>query len=242
MMHGPQRASAQLRFAVPSECSEIVRRGESQIGLVPVAEISRQNLDVVPGLGIACRGAVRSILLISRKPVRQIRTLAADSSSRTSVDLAQAILREAYGATPEVVSRPPKLEPMLDECDAALLIGDSALVLDPYELPFEVLDLGAEWYALTGLPMVFALWAGRAPANLADLSDVLDSSFQFGCEHLNDIVDLEYERRGVSRELAYEYLTRYIHFRIGDAEQKGLETFLELTGLERRAAALAQTR
>jgi chorismate dehydratase len=242
MLHGEQRSAVQLRFAIPSECAEIVKRRESQIGLVPVAEVSRQHLDVVPGLGIACRGAVRSILLISRKPIRKIRTLAADSSSRTSVCLAQVILREVYGVTPEIVSRPPKLDSMLQECDAALLIGDAALVVDPYTLPFEVLDLGAEWYALTGLPMVFALWAGRALKHQQGLSGILENSFQFGCEQINDIVDLESERRGVSRELAYEYLTRYIHFRIGEAEQKGLEAFLELTGLEQPAAALAQTR
>jgi chorismate dehydratase len=240
MMHGPQRSDVHLRFEIPSECARIVERGEVMIGLVPVAEISRQQLDVVPGYGIACHGAVRSILLISRKPVRQIQTLAADSSSRTSVQLARVVLREVYGVTPKIVSRAPELDRMLQECDAALLIGDSALTLDPYKLPFEVLDLGAEWYALTGLPMVFALWAGHVPGRMEQLSSVLDGSCRFGCEHITDIVELEHERRHVSRELAHEYLTRYIHFRIGDTEWRGLETFLELAGLEQTAPAIAQ--
>ena len=240
MMYGPQRSDVQLRFEIPSECAQIVGRGESTIGLVPVAEISRQRMDVVPGYGIACHGAVRSILLISRRPVRQIKTLATDSSSRTSVQLARVVLREVYGVKPEIVSRAPQLDSMLRECDAALLIGDSALVLDPYKLPFEVLDLGAEWYALTGLPMVFALWAGRVSGRMEQLSSIVDGSCQFGCEHINDIVELEHERRCVSRELAYEYLTRYIHYQIGDTEWRGLEAFLELAGLEQPAAVLAQ--
>lgn len=212
------------------------------IGLVPVAEISRQRLDIVPGFGIACHGAVRSILLISRTPIPQIRTLATDAGSRTSVELARVVLREVYGVTPEFVSRPPQLDSMLQECDAALLIGDAALVLDPYKLAFEILDLGAEWYALTGLPMVFALWAGRVRSRAEELSEILEESCQFGCEHINDIVELEHERRQVSRELATEYLTRYIHFPIGDVEWRGLETFLELAGLPQTRAVLAQVR
>jgi predicted solute-binding protein len=212
------------------------------IGLVPVAEISRQRLDVIPGYGIACHGAVRSILLISRSPIRQIKTLAADSSSRTSVELARVVLREAYGVTPQIVSRPPHLDPMLEECDAALLIGDSALALDPYKMPFDVLDLGAEWYALTGFPMVFALWAGRVSDRTGQLRKVLEGSYQFGAEHIHDIVELEHGRRHVSRELAHEYLTRYIHFEIGDVEWRGLEAFLDLAALEQTATALAQVR
>lgn len=241
MMHGSERSDVRLRFEIPSDCARTIERGEASVGLVPVAEISRQALDVVPGYGIACHGAVRSILLVSRKPVRQIQTLATDASSRTSVQLARVVLRESYGVTPQFASRPPHLEAMLAECDAALLIGDSALALDPYQLPFEVLDLGAEWYALTGLPMVFALWAGHVKSRREELSDVLERSFQFGSEHIHDIVELEHERRHVSRELAHEYLTRYIRYPIGDIEWKGLETFLELAGLPQVNATLAQT-
>lgn len=242
MMHGPQQADVRLRFEIPSECARTVERGDSMLGLVPVAEIARQELDVVPGYGIACHGAVRSILLVSKKPIKKIQKLAADSSSRTSVELARVILREAYGAEPDIMPRPPQLTTMLDECDAALLIGDSALVLDPYTLPYEVLDLGAEWYALTGLPMVFALWAGRVGARMDALTSVLEGSYRFGRDHVNDIVEMEYERRQVSRELAHEYLTRYIHFPIGDIEWRGLEAFLELSGLKQVRAALAQAR
>jgi predicted solute-binding protein len=79
------------------------------------------------------------------------------------------------------------------------------------------------------------------PERMEQLSSILERSCQFGCEHITDIVELEHERRHVSRELAHEYLTRYIHFQIGDVEWRGLETFLELAGLEETAAVLAQT-
>ena len=123
--------------------------------------MARQGLDYFRGTGIACHGPVRSILLISKVPFKEIRTLATDSGSRTSAMLAQVILAEKYGVKPQVFSHPADLAEMLGKADAALLIGDAALRVDPATLPFETLDLGAEWVDMTGLPMVFAVWAGR---------------------------------------------------------------------------------
>lgn len=231
MLHGPQRSRVKLRFEIPAVCADIVERSESEIGLVPVAEVARQGLEVVPGYGITCHGAVRSILLVSRVPVRSITTLAADLSSRTSVQLARVILREIYGVQPEFMRRAPKLDTMLAECDAALVIGDPALRIDPSAFPYETLDLGAEWHALTGLPMVFALWAGNAPLRNEALGDILNGSHSFGCEHVDDIATLEHERRGVTKAAALEYLTSYIRYEIGDRELKGIEAFVELAGL-----------
>ncbi len=242
MQHGPQREQVELSFEIPAACAETVAKGDAQLGLVPVAEIARQQLEVVPGYGIACHGAVRSILLISQKPVREIKSLAADLSSRTSVELARVVLREVYGAEPEFFVRPPALDSMLAECDAALLIGDPALRIDPYSLKYDVLDLGAEWYTLTGLPMVFALWAGRSVANREHLREVLRGSYEFGRANTGTIADSEWPARSITRGLAYEYLTRYIHYEIGDREWRGLEAFLELAGLPQVNAALAETR
>lgn len=247
MLHGAEQLRVQLSFEIPSRCATTVEQSAAHAGLVPVAEVARQGLDVLTPLGISCRGAVRSILLVSRVPVREIKTLAADLSSRTSSQLARVILREMYGVAPEIVERPPELGSMIAECDAALLIGDSALRLDPYTLPYEVLDLGAEWYALTGLPMVFALWAGRSAKDGAgvaqnELAQILERSYRFGRDRIEAIVDQEYGQRRVTRELAHEYLTRYIRFEIGDAEWKGLETFLELAGLPQVELALAEAR
>ena len=94
MQHGPQREEVHLSFSIPSECARDVENGTAQVGLVPVAEIARQGLAIVPGVGIACQGSVRSILLFTKVPWKQVRTLAADLSSRTSVHLARVILRE----------------------------------------------------------------------------------------------------------------------------------------------------
>jgi chorismate dehydratase len=142
MLHGAQRDLFNLSFCLPSECARRLAEGEAALGIVPVIEKARQGLVMVPGTGIACRGAVRSILLVSRVQFGKIRTLATDSGSRTSVELARIILAHRYGVLPEIVSMAPELAPMLEEADAALIIGDPALRLDPSKLPYHVIDLG----------------------------------------------------------------------------------------------------
>jgi predicted solute-binding protein len=127
MLHGPQRGVFDLEFGIPAECADRLASGRADLGIVPSFELTRQNLEVVPGAGIACHGPVRSILLISPRPAREIRTLAADSSSRTSVQLARVVLERRYGAAPAIAAHPPDLASMLRAADAALLIGDSAL-------------------------------------------------------------------------------------------------------------------
>ncbi len=237
MLHGPQRVDVDLSFSIPSVCAEQVESGEIEAGLVPVAEIARQGLEMAPGVGIACFGAVRSILLFSRVPWHRVRTLAADLSSRTSVQLARVILRERFGAEPEIAARRPQLEEMLSEADAALLIGDPALCIRLENHAYEYLDLGAEWLTLTGLPFVFAAWAGKPGLPLARLTSIVQGSYAFGKAHLSDIVEQEYAARGISKELAGRYLSHYIHFELGRQEQEGLDTFLQLADLDKPALA-----
>jgi predicted solute-binding protein len=227
MLHGTERDLFELSFAVPSECADRVARGESDIGIVPVIEVERLALEAIPGTGIACRGAVRSILLISKLPPSEIRTLAADTSSRTSVMLSRVILAERYGSSPRLIPHPPDLAAMLEQADAALIIGDPALRLNPGELPFFVYDLGKEWFELTGLPMVLAIWAGPKEVITPDLPAAFLSSYRYGAEHLDDIVRQEAAVRGISEERAREYLTRHIVFELGNAEYRGMEMFLE---------------
>ena len=164
MLHGDQRGIYDLSFAIPSECADRLADGRADIGIVPAVELNRQKLNIICGSGIASRGPVRSILLISKVPLSQIRTLATDSSSRTSVALSQIILERKYAVQPQVISLAPDLSSMLSRCDAALVIGDPALAIDPLHVPYRVLDLGDEWTSMTGLPMVFAVWAARSGA------------------------------------------------------------------------------
>ena len=138
MLHGPQRELFDVDFRIPAECADRMASGAADIGIIPSFELTRQNLDIIPGAGIACHGAVRSILLIARCPAARIRTLAVDSSSRTSVQLARVILERKYGAAVETIPHIPDLDAMLRIADAALVIGDPALRIDPDRLPCHV--------------------------------------------------------------------------------------------------------
>lgn len=237
MQHGAQSPLVDLSFSIPSVCAQQMRAGQLDLGLLPVAEIARQELTIVPDVGISCFGAVRSILLFSRVPWRQVRTLAADSSSRTSVELAKVILRERYGAQPDIHPEPPQLATMLSHSEAALVIGDPALKIEPEGQPHSWLDLGSEWLHLTGLPMVFAAWAGRSSSQLHGLREITRASYEFGHLNLQQIVDEQPQRRGISRDLARSYLHDNIRFEIGADERRGLEAFLELAQLAKTAVA-----
>ena len=226
MLHGDERDLFDLSFALPAECADRLREGRADIGIVPSVELGRQKLEVIRGTGIACDGPVRSILLISKVPFKDIRTLATDSSSRTSVMLSRIVLAKKYGAEPRFFSHKPHLGMMLENSDAALIIGDAALALNPPELPFHVLDLGAEWTAMTGLPMVFAVWAARAELPAQHPAPFL-ASLRFGMEHIDDIVREQHAKLGISEDLAREYLTKNIVFELGAREYAGLQAFLK---------------
>lgn len=227
-LKGPQRDIFHLSFSVPSICADRLESGDVDIGIVPCAELDRLGLDFLPDTGIACRGAVRSILLISRVPFAKVKTLATDVSSRTSVMLARMILAERYGVIPSIASHSPDLDAMLAAADAALIIGDPALRIDPATLPFHVLDLGAEWFSLTRLPMVFAVWAGASETLTPVVREAFASSCRYGLDHVDDIVSDAAASHHFPESLVREYLTRYIRFQLGPEELRGLQAYREL--------------
>jgi len=235
MLHGPQVGRFQLDFRLPAVCADELASGAADIGIVPSFELTRQELEIIPGCGIACHGAVRSILLISQRPAADIRTLALDTSSRSSVQLARVILERKYGATPETVPHAPDLKEMLRVADAALIIGDPALHIDPRTLPWHVYDLGAEWVEMTGLPMVFAVWAARRGVVTPEVVSAFQASCRYGLERMEEIVAAEAPVRGFTPEVVRYYLTKNIVHELGARDYQGMELFLEYAG--RGAAA-----
>jgi len=227
MLQGRQQGLFELDFCIPAECADRMASGAADIGIVPSFELTRQDLEIIPGAGIACHGAVRSILLISHRPAAAIRTLAADTSSRTSVQLARVVLERKFGANFRSIPHPPDLPAMLQAADSALVIGDPALRIDPAGLPYHVYDLGAEWVEMTGLPMVFAVWASRRGIVTPQIVEAFRDSCAFGCAHLEEIVAAESVSRGFPPALVNEYLTRHIVHRLGPEDYNGLDRFLE---------------
>ncbi len=234
LVHGPQRGVVDLSFGVPSECADRLRSGEVDVGLVPVIELARQpDLVVVPGSGIASEGSVRSILLVSKKPLGAIESFAADTGSRTSVVLAQIVAAHAHGIRPQVRPYPPRLDEMLEIADAALVIGDPALRIDTTVAdwngqPVHLYDLGAEWTEMTGLPMVFAVWAVKNLADPGGLVAALAESADYGRGRIEEVVGMESPRLDMPPEAVREYLTQCIRYEIGDREHEAIRVYLRL--------------
>lgn len=239
MLHGAQRGLFELSFATPAECTRKLESGEAEVGIVPSVELERLGLKVLAGAGIACRGPIRSILLVAKSPPEQIRVLAADAGSRTSVVLARLLLLERYGIKPKLLRRPPELAEMLEVADAALIIGDPALRLDITSLPFITLDLGQEWFKLTGLPMVFAVWAARPEVVTPERAAAFLESCRYGRAHLEEIVRQQAAPRGIPEALARKYLCEYVINELGPEEYRGLQTFLARARQLREAAGNA---
>ena len=228
--YGPQQGLFDFRYDLPMRCAAALEAGTADIGLVPCAELDRLGLDFLPDVGIACTGEVRSILLVSKVPFAEIRTLALDSSSRTSVALARILLAERYGCVPAMTRQSPQLDHMLADCDAALVIGDPALHLDPEKLPYLTLDLGAEWVAWNGLPMVFAVWAGHAPKLTVEAREAFRASYEWGLARTEEMVERAAAERGYAKELARDYFTRFISYRLTARHLEGLGLFRKLAG------------
>jgi len=214
---------------VPSRIAERLHAGEIDLGMIPSVEYAAGDYAIVPGIGIASRGAVRSVNLFHRRPVADVRRVALDASSRTSVALAKILLRERLGHDPEYVTMGPPVEDMLRSADAALVIGDPALYFRGDE---DRLDLGEEWAARTGLPFVFAFWAGRPGAVDAAGVDRLQRALRAGQAAFAQIA-AQYNGLGAGRGPESEaYLRRNIVYDLGDGELSGLREFY------RRARAL----
>jgi chorismate dehydratase len=193
-----------------------------------VAFATIPDLRIIPDIAIGSRGPVRSILLVSKVPIKQIRTVAADAGSRTSVALARVLLRKWFGGGRLFTSMEPKLSIMLHHCDAALIIGDPALTLDRSR--YLCYDLAQEWNRLTGKPFVFAFWAvrgaalGDVPAGM-DLVRIFQQSRDRGLENIDSLAREWAPRVGLTPAEVRTYLTQNIDYTLGVEQIEGLELF-----------------
>src|SRR5450755_4520566 len=175
--HGDAGRDFDISYTLPSACARALAQGTADIGIIPaaayaeMAALDESGLQILPDVAIASRRAVRSILLVSRVPIEQVRTVALDTSSMTSVALTKILFEKWLGGGRTFVPMAPDLDAMLAEHDAGLLIGDPALKVDRSR--YETLDLAEEWIRHTGKPFVFAFWAVRREA-LREAASSLD--------------------------------------------------------------------
>jgi chorismate dehydratase len=208
----------------PAMVARMLGQGNLDVGLIPSIEVQRlPQLRVLSDICVAARHEVRSVLLLSRCPPEQIRRVALDQNSRTSVALLRILLRERWHVDPEYLHERPDPERMLAEADAALVIGDPALKVDRDR--YLVHDLAGEWHALTGLPFVFAVWAVRPEVELPDLPFYFKSSLRYGLSSLDTLVREAAADLGLESSEVREYLTENLSFFLRRDEIEGLEEF-----------------
>jgi len=229
--HGSAGADFDIAYTVPSACAADLQKGAADIGIIPAAAYTTvPGLVVLPGIAIASRQPVRSILLASKVPLEKIKTVAMDTSSLTSVALTKVLFAKWWGGSKTFTSMAPDLSEMLQEHDAGLLIGDSALKVDRSQ--YLTFDLAEEWIRRTGKPFVFAFWAIRQNAlrEVAlglDMAAIFQASRDHGLapENLHRIVKEWAPRVGLSEIEVQIYLTKNIYYYLDGPCLEGMQLF-----------------
>jgi chorismate dehydratase len=251
---GPLVGKYDLSFTLPSQCAEALRRGDVDVAIIPAIEYQRMdNVVALPGMAVAAKGEVRSILLVSKRPIEKVKRIALDTSSRSSAALVRLLAAEHWKIQPEFVDAAPDASEMLKIADAALVIGDPALRIavkmdalagkipsgedcckgDPESMPvpgFETLfvyDVAYQWQELTGKPCVLAIWTARRGAMTSEILADFEASKKFGLERLREIAEGASLKLTLSASALERYLTENIHFDLEEEYLAGLRLYYE---------------
>ncbi|MBI3663571.1 MAG: menaquinone biosynthesis protein [Acidobacteria bacterium] len=265
---GPQRGKYELEFTVPSQCAEALRQGTADVAIIPAVEYQRMDhVVVLPGMAVAAKGPVRSILVIAKKPIELAKKVALDTSSRSSQALVRLLCRERWGISPEFVPAAPEPTAMLDQADAALVIGDPALRVavkmdelaarrasdgtccggDPNDLPVPgheslfVYDVAHEWREMTGLPCVLAIWVARRGVVTPEVMADFVASKEYGMARLPEIAEGAEAKLKMPADALENYLRNNIDFSLDEENLAGLELYFRKcaeAGLIARAKAV----
>ena len=245
--HGPLQGKYDLSFTVPSQCAEELRAGAADIAIIPAIEYQRiPNLVILPDLSIASKERVRSLLLVSKSPIREARRIALDQSSRSTQALTKILCDARWLISPEFSEAVPDLASMLATSDAALLIGDPALRLAiaaeehvtpgrdgalvctgaqvglPQFAKLYLYDVVHEWWQLTERPAVLALWAARPEIAAPEVAADFTASLAYGLAHLPEIcAEAARELQLPEKELSL-YLRTNIDYSLDAENLKGL--------------------
>ncbi len=234
-----RRDDVSLRFDVPSECARLLDAGEIDLGMVPsITYLDRPGDRIIPGVCIGSDGPVASVALYTTKPIAEVRSIALDTSSRTSAMLTRILCARRFDIAPSFVPHAPDLGAMLAAADAALLIGDPALFANHAALGATKIDLGEAWSTMTGLPFVWAFWSGPETSGVNSINsrrsavDLLNDAAREGSAHLDAIADRYCADRPERQPSARRYLRENLRFALDDRAAEGLRTYY------REAAAL----
>jgi chorismate dehydratase len=228
---GPLRGKYDLSFTVPSLCAEALRVGAVDVAIIPAVEYARiDGLAILPDLSIASKRKVRSLLLIAKRPIGEVRSIALDRSSRSTQALTKILCARRWRIVPGFHEASPQLDEMLHEADAALLIGDPALrfiLRDQAGEGLHVYDIAEEWHAMTGLPAVLAVWAARKAVITGELIDDFRLSRDLGLQNLASISREAQAELNLPALDLRRYLTDNIDFSLDAENLLGLRRYFE---------------
>ncbi len=206
-----------VRFDVPARCAALLHDNAVDLGLIPAIEYLRGDYAIVPDVAIASDGDVASVAVFTRKPMADVRSLALDASSRTSVALTRVLCANHWNIAPVFVPAEPDL-----------VIGDPAFEIDPVERGVTKIDLGGEWKAMTGLPFVYAMWVGRPGVVSPSQCQALQRARDGGVANLAAIARSVSAGDPVRERRSLAYLRDNLKYGLGEAERAGLRRFHEL--------------
>lgn len=219
-----ENPDVELIQEVPSRLAILLKEGIIAAGLVSSAAcFMNHKLQIVPGICISSNGPAESVKLLYNGELSDIKKVALDTSSITSVTLAKVILSERYNLNPEFVSMPPVVPAMLHACDAAVVIGDPAMQIPRGR--WTEIDLGDEWHKLTGLPFVFAAWAVNPDMADRKLTGILQAVKALGLQSLDDISSTESKRLNLPVDVCYRYLDVIMDYDLTEEHLKALRLF-----------------
>jgi chorismate dehydratase len=234
--HGALRGKYDLSFTVPSQCAEALRDGRADVAIIPAIEYQRiENLVVLPDIAIAAKRKVRSLLLISKMAITDVKRIALDSGSRSTQALLRMLCAEHWKISPEFFEAAPNPEAMLKDADAALLIGDPALQLAMQmdgEAPggslgngWHVYDMVEEWRRLTGLPAVLAVWAARPEVVTHEVLNDFAAARDYGLANVDAISEEAARELHLPTKALAAYLRENIDFSLDAENRAGLEHY-----------------
>jgi chorismate dehydratase len=232
----------ELTKDTPEKLSEKLVRGDLDIGPITLVEFLKHADELVafPDIAVGCDGPVMSCVIVSQVPLDQLdgARVALGSTSRTSVRLAQLLLAEQVGVEPSYYTCPPDLPLMMQEADAAVLIGDAALRANLTEGPklgLEVHDLGAMWKEWTGLPFVFAVWAvrrdylEREPAVTRKVHEAFLASRDLSLDEVGKVAEQAARWEAFDEKVLERYFTT-LDFRFGGPQLAAVREFARRVG------------
>jgi chorismate dehydratase len=249
--HPPLNSTLAQRYQIdrmsPAECADRLATGQADIGLVPIASLAvNRNLRVLPGCTIASKQRVRSLLLVHRasRPLTALRSVAADTASRTTLAYARILFHHWDNPAVPFIPASADLDAMLDHADAAILIGDPALLaleeqanrFERTREPLVYLDLAEEWHSITGLPFVSAVWAAApgapelgAPGLDFEAWESITNDFIqsriHGQQNIDTLVAEWSNKLPISEETIRTYLTTNIHYVLDEECIEGMKVF-----------------